>query len=504
MKKMKLLTPIFCSGLAVISVLPTITSCKTDDEEEHTFKIKGGDLHLFGEAEYGDGIPGQAPHAWYGLWDNERTENVQFSLEFATESYYNNEIYIGNTDGIVKWGYPAAGIYKFYVVATYADGTTQYTDKSELIQLEITGDSQVVTPEGEYKTQGMRQEWSTPATGEPYQYVVYSGFEFLNYEGGDVPDTPRITKWDGSTTVPSNVYVEFVRHNNNATSRVWDLRVYTASGTTFTPREHTFWVHVGIEGQKTANVELKIANISKSFLNDSWDHTIELANQGTEALKDFYHIDNFVGQQKILKTTDKQEYILRVIGQKHDTMENGQKAELTFEFLTLYHSKSNPFIQMSWKDEEEPNIWHDKNNSCSLRTFLNEDFALLLPKALKEKNGIKTVMKETCLGNGSTECGSFPEYIWLESSFEIGNKDPKDMKTPIAAKEGVRYEAYTSYTASTDRNRSKYDAEGIAQNYWLRTPYYGKTGGAVFASPSGIFSATSATSEYGIAPCFCI
>lgn len=241
----------------------------------------------------------------------------------------------------------------------------------------------------------------------------------------------------------------------------------------------------------------------KSFAFDSWDTIAKVAEGGLDNLISTYKpigntfiIQDFDDENETLAKTRRiylegqGNFKVRVIGENHDTCENGKSATLTFEFTKIISDV--PFsppdkISNNWENSE-------------LRKYLNDKLYQSFPQDLK--SSIKAVKKDTCKGNSSSDVQTTVDKVFPLSVSEINAMGKTNLK------EGEAYKIYKDhpYTPGSDDDpRVKDD-----KSYWLRSPMPQNSINAYVirvGKDEGFFSQVcfdDCTEGIGVIPCFCI
>ena len=221
-----------------------------------------------------------------------------------------------------------------------------------------------------------------------------------------------------------------------------------------------------------------------------------------------------VGDKKTV-TINEKDYIVRILGFNHDTLENGQtaygdasitKAGISFEFETLL-----PAAQMN-ASGYNTNGW----GASDMRTNLNSTTAVDGKINLSNIEGaigsniIKSVTKsyiKTYNNAGSvTTCN---DKLWLLACSEIWSKGYQENAYGYAiASEGAQYKYYANINATYSSGNSKlykmYQGSTSSTYWWLRSPYYGGSIGFCGVGSGGACGFNGAGNTYGVAPGFAI
>lgn len=186
-------------------------------------------------------------------------------------------------------------------------------------------------------------------------------------------------------------------------------------------------------------------------------------------------------------------YKVRIIGFNHDTLANGSKAGISFEFVNVI---GNAIFYDSTGAKTNYSGW----GGSDLKKVLN---ATVLTK-LSNRSYIKSVKKEytksTNSGKSYTTVNDNYDQLWLMSYWEVfGKKDTNDAQTS-----GTQYAYYKVNNTAT--NRVKQDSKSTKKYWWLRSIPTSQNSIFFYISTYGISGATTygTTSGCGIAPGFAI
>lgn len=241
----------------------------------------------------------------------------------------------------------------------------------------------------------------------------------------------------------------------------------------------------------------------KVFAFDSWETIAKVAEGGLDNLLETYKpiggtfiiqdLDNDTEEAAKTRKINIEgvgNFEVRVIAENHDTCENGTTAALTFEFTKVIKNVafSKPkVISNNWENSE-------------LRYFLNNNLLQMFPADLQKV--IRTVKKDTCVGDESNEVKTYLEKVFPLSVTEI------NVSNIDSAKEGFPYKIYEDYPyspGSDDDPRNKDD-----ESYWLRSPMTQNSINSYLirvGKSEGFYSQVcydDVTESKGVVPCFCI
>ena len=230
-----------------------------------------------------------------------------------------------------------------------------------------------------------------------------------------------------------------------------------------------------------------------------------------------------VGDKKTV-TINEKDYIVRILGFNHDTLENGQTAYgdasittagISFEFETilfnsdLYQDGRGSFLNNGgWSNRE-------------LRTILNNGTATAgsgkinlydIETAMRQSGIIKSVSKRYIDQKGSSYDASKAtveisnDKLWLLACSEVVNKGYTDGAYAYAAtSEGSQYKYYVdSNIVWNSGNANLKKGSTSASWWWLRSPYYNASAYFCYVYGDGSCTRENALATYGVAPGFAI
>ena len=191
---------------------------------------------------------------------------------------------------------------------------------------------------------------------------------------------------------------------------------------------------------------------------------------GLEIAKKYHLVDGngkLQGDTKSIKLIDGTEALVRILGFRHDDLESGGKAGISFEFAnapTMEHMNSSATNSGGWKSSE-------------MRSWLNDDFYDLLPSDLRPC--LKTVVKKTnnkgnVGGNDVSAVTATSDKVWLLSMREVygklsANSNGVPSYPEVYDAEGTQYQLYADQGV-TIVNHDFCAKPGTAVWWWLRSP----------------------------------
>lgn len=143
--------------------------------------------------------------------------------------------------------------------------------------------------------------------------------------------------------------------------------------------------------------------------------------------------------------------------------------------------------------------WDGLNDDCEMRKFCNERIYNAFPTVWKSI--IKQTEIPTSAGNKSTGIITSKDYVYLPSYVEMCEISSGSTNSDTYMSEGTTISWMTSSTA---RIKTK---DGVASNYWLRSPVVSSDKYFAYVSATGACSITSYVLPYnnqGICPCVSI
>lgn len=244
---------------------------------------------------------------------------------------------------------------------------------------------------------------------------------------------------------------------------------------------------------------------TSSFLDSmGWDQIKELSD--THLAKYFLNLND---KKKV--SINGHDHYVRIIDFDHDGLANnpGHTAGITFQFETAISDVGGKALKRYW-DEDGSNLDFEKS---SLYNTLNTEIFSLLPEDLQRN--MATVTK----GIGKKVDGTWNPLPYSAQLFPLAQVEVETFtdRSYNVDGEGKVY-AFFNDEDTEDERRLIRDANGNAVSYWLRSPrkssnyslaYYVYPDDYSFTTwdyTSGTISddGTYVTSQYALAPAFCI
>ena len=208
------------------------------------------------------------------------------------------------------------------------------------------------------------------------------------------------------------------------------------------------------------------------------------------------------GETKSITLTDGTHASVRIIGFRHDVLQDGGVAGITFEFSDVpKEHEINP---------ESTNVggWE----SSDMRERLNAGFINLLPSELSPHiQEVKKLTNNTGKlepEDDTTVVTETLDRIWLLSLCEVYDKTSTQFeniphRSDVYDAEGVQYQLYADQgvIAASCGFCCKYGDDSF---WWLRSPYVDETGCFLYVSYDGAWNYISADFNFGVSPGFCL
>lgn len=234
-------------------------------------------------------------------------------------------------------------------------------------------------------------------------------------------------------------------------------------------------VYKGVNGIARQVFEA-IPPILPAFADNTWESVIAACQLGLVP-------DSWAVGDQIPMTIGGVEYLVDIIGKNHDDYADGSgKAPLTFQLHDLYATE----YAMNAKNN---NIggWRD---SDMRKKHMPAILALMPPEV---QAGIREVNKVGGTGNMTSATATTQDKLFLLSEFEVYGRTYYS----IYGGEGTQYAYYTN-----DNRRVK-KINGVAADWWVRSPEKSSVSFICFVSSDGSAGNRFAGNEGGVAPAFC-
>ncbi len=180
-----------------------------------------------------------------------------------------------------------------------------------------------------------------------------------------------------------------------------------------------------------------------------------------------------------------EEITLRIEDFDHDDLPAGGKANITIAMRNL-------FTETQRMNPTSTNVgsWNSSELRGKMPTYLSQ-----LPADLRA--AIKPVIKKTTRGNQLTSTQQTTDSLWLFASVEVGT---------MTTNEGYRDEGTPYPLFVDDESRIKHlsNGEGVANNYWLRSPHVNTATYFRIVNSSGANYTNIANSSNGVCLGLCI
>jgi hypothetical protein len=154
--------------------------------------------------------------------------------------------------------------------------------------------------------------------------------------------------------------------------------------------------------------------------------------------------------------------------------------------------------------------WYDpENNRTAMRNWLANTMIKALPDKFQRILTRVDVVSSTGNGrNDSTDITTVKDYLYLLSSTDVfgSSTAPYKWETSANAEKGDGMTTYQMplYATASNRIKKYSNADGSTNNWWLRSPMAGNSGGFVYVNTGGSSGNNIANSSLGVAFGFCI
>lgn len=260
---------------------------------------------------------------------------------------------------------------------------------------------------------------------------------------------------------------------------------------TLTGNETEGWTIVANEKKYNISANGSITEKGQEISDSTWQEINALAKEiakdttitkDTDTVTKTVNGKNYtatVGDKKTI-TINENDYIVRILGFNHDTLEDGQtaygdasitKAGISFEFETLL-----PAAKMN-SSSTNTGGWEASLMRTNLNSTTEVDWMINLSniESVIGSNIIKSVKKNYIKtyndANSVTTCN---DKLWLLACSEIWNNGYKNGYGYAVASEGDQYKYYADINATWNSGDSKlykmYPGVSSASSWWLRSP----------------------------------
>lgn len=340
MKKSKLLLSSIGIG-TILTGLSTISGCVlvNPQEDEPKLTISGGALNLMCQARPSSALTYDvAPYAWKVKLDDKQVDGWQDYCKFIMVDGPSDlpDHFLMGSDSYFYWG-PISdpGVYKFKIEAPWYDSETKqiYRAQTDVITLTVLEEEQqgclppisnIIDTSNITRTGGVAL--STTATIHGLTFVGLDQENLPKIEMKQIvgPGEEEVITFRNARIVdPSYEFYPYY----NVVADIDGLDKGVPAG--------NYPISLTITDEQTGYTFLNNyqLNFVSSFSEDTWENVTYYANQGIDALKQHYGIDNFVGLTRVVNILGKNLKV-KVVGQEHDHDENGNVLPLTFQFET--------------------------------------------------------------------------------------------------------------------------------------------------------------------------
>mgnify|MGYP004622760533 CR=1 FL=1 len=180
------------------------------------------------------------------------------------------------------------------------------------------------------------------------------------------------------------------------------------------------------------------------------------------------------------------------------------------EFIVVHQGKPSSLYDDScngtWllmKDIYENRAWDSSNSNSykasTIHSYLNSTFRGLLDSNIQE--AIKQVKIPYVNGTGGSAVASgangLPAKIFLLSGYEVGWTTSDNQRFP---QDGAKLSYFESGTGTSANNKRIAKLNGLAAQWWLRSPYDNHANHVWYVFSNGVSSFNGAINSYGIRP----
>lgn len=216
--------------------------------------------------------------------------------------------------------------------------------------------------------------------------------------------------------------------------------------------------------------------VNPVFSENSWEQIIKACQMNK--VPDSWEVGNYKNM-----TIGDQEYLIAIIGKKHDTYSDGTgMAPLTLNLVdcykTGYRIHSGDRNTIGWAN-------------CEMRTTTLPTLMALMPTEVQ--SGIREVNKKTTIGGGEATINITADKLFLLARDEVFATGG----TSTTAGEGSLYPYYS------DTNRRIKKRASAAGAWWLRSPSPNNITSYYWVNGSGSENAAYPSGSYGVSFAFC-
>ncbi len=217
-----------------------------------------------------------------------------------------------------------------------------------------------------------------------------------------------------------------------------------------------------------------VSFLDDTFANNDWSAIIEACQSGSVP-------DSWVVGNSKTMTINGTSYQIDIIGKNHDTYTAGGTAPLTFQMHDCYADT---------KQMNSSNTNSGGWTSCAMRSTHLPAILALMPSEVQA--GIKEVNKLTSAGSQSSTINTTADKLFLLSEIEIFGS-----VSYSKSGEGTQYDYYKAGNSKVKK------FNGIASNWWERSPFGSDSTYFCRVNGGGNAGYTTASGAYGVAFGFC-
>lgn len=206
------------------------------------------------------------------------------------------------------------------------------------------------------------------------------------------------------------------------------------------------------------------------------------------------------GESKPLTLIDGTRTNVRVLGFRHDRMERGRKAGISFELVDvpLRHRMNDACTNAGGWEVSEMRVWLNTH----FLALMPSDVRCLVEPVMKRTNNWGKVAAE----NDASVVSDSVDWLWLLSMTEVYGKLSVQKDAPWSCAtydaEGTQYKLYAE-KGVTLANRDFCKKAGASLWWWLRSPLALYSVGFCNVLDGGGWNSVFAYHGGGVSPCFC-